>query len=92
MSPTTAVLARSENAPWVQVGDEIVVYQSETSTSYVLSQVAGLVWQCLDGASALDEILADVADVFGVAVDQVTADFVPVAEQWLEKQIAVEVT
>ena len=83
-----ALVHRSPEAVWSKIGDQLVVYLPATTTSYVLNSVAGLVWQCLDGDSPLDEVLADVADVFGVDSELVLDDFLPVVGQWIADEIA----
>lgn len=76
---------------WVAVGDEVVVYRVIPPTSFVLNAVAGLLWRCLDGASPLTDILADIADAFGVDTAAVEHDCLPVVGMWLEQRLVEEV-
>jgi hypothetical protein len=48
--------------------DELVVWSPEGLAPVRLDPVAGLVFQFLDGATTLGEIIADVHDVIGVPV------------------------
>jgi hypothetical protein len=87
-----AVVRRADDAVWVAVGDDVVVYRAADSTSHVMNPQAGLLWQCLDGAASLREIFDDFADVYQVAADQVAVDFLPVVGEWLLAEIAEEVS
>lgn len=85
------VLAHRDAIPWVAIGNEVVVYDPFAAESFVLSPAAALVWQCLDGASTLAEIFADVAEGFGIPESTVEDDFIPVVTDWLNDALVEEV-
>ena len=85
------VLRPAEGVAWVAVGNEVVVHRVAPSASFVLNDVAGLVWRCLDGASSMAEILADVADVFATPLARIEADFGPIVSGWLDQRLVEEV-
>jgi len=74
---------------WALAGAEVVVHAPALGSTHVLDAVASLVWQCLDGESALREVFCDLGDAFGVAPAQVAADCLPVVESWLNAGIVV---
>ncbi len=82
VSPTD-VVRRSDRLAWLDVHGEVVVYLFDTDTSYVLNPMSAVAWQCLDGESTLAEIFADIADVYGVELAIVEADFVPIVAGWM---------
>lgn len=86
-----AVLRRAPDVLSTEIADELVLYRPSDAVSYVFNRVAGLVWQCFDGESPLGDILADVAEVFGVESQQVADDFLPVVAGWLGDEIVQEV-
>ena len=83
-----AVVAQGDVA-WVPVDREVVVWHPAAGASFVLDPTAALLWQCLDGESALGDVLADIADVVGAPLADVTADCLPVVESWLTAGIAM---
>jgi hypothetical protein len=84
----TAVLSRAESVLWMEVDDEIVVYDPRTEQSVVLGGSAGLLWQCLDGVSTIEEIALDMAEVFALACGDVVGSLLPVAEDWIASGLA----
>jgi hypothetical protein len=75
-------LALLDGVDWTVVDDEVVVWESHSRTSHVLNTTAALLWQCIDGVATARELLVDLADAFGVPIDVVAADFVPVIAAW----------
>jgi hypothetical protein len=73
----------SDGVQWVHLNEEIVLWNPDTSVSHVLDPMAALLWQCIDGRSTLTEIMTDVAEAFGRAVDEVRDDFEPAVAVWL---------
>jgi peroxiredoxin len=67
----------------VLVGTEIVLGRVADGTHYLqtcaLNESGSVVWQCFDGSGTIDEIAADIADVFGAEPDAVGADVLTVA-------------
>lgn len=82
---------RNPEAASVTIGDEVVVYLPAIATGFVLDAMAGLLWHFIDGHARLDEILADIGDVFGIKIDRVTDDYLPVASRWLRDGLIEEV-
>lgn len=66
----------------VEVDGEIVLYDGRAKVMHRLSPTAGQVWRCLDGSGSLEEIAADIADVYQVDVVQVLADVVTTTRQF----------
>jgi peroxiredoxin len=67
----------------VHVGTEIVIGRIAPGTTFLetcaLNESAAIVWQCFDGSGTIDEIAADIADVFEIDVDGVRADVLRLA-------------
>ena len=67
----------------VLVGREIVLGRVAEGTSYLqtcaLNESGAIVWQCFDGSGTLEEIAADIADVFDVDAEAVSTDVVALA-------------
>lgn len=57
----------------------MVLVREETGDLVALDPSATLAWQCFDGVATLNEIAADVADVFGISPEQAAADLVELA-------------
>lgn len=87
----TDVLRHAARVVSVDVEHEIVLYQLDTDTSFVLNPTSAIAWRCLDGESQVGEILADIADAFGVSTEQVEHDFLPILAAWLLDDLAEEV-
>src|SRR5688500_9887384 len=85
-----AVLGSVVGVAWVTIGDEVVIYRVADSASLVLNSTAGLLWQCLDGATPLAEIFDDLADAFGADRAEVEKDCLPVLSRWLAEQLVEE--
>jgi hypothetical protein len=88
---TAAVLGPAPGVVSVAIGDEVVVYRVADAASLVLNSTAGLLWQCLDGASPLADIVDDIADAFGTDRADVEKDCVPVVGVWLAENLLKEV-
>jgi len=76
---------------WAEVDTEIVLYQLDSDTSFVLNPTSAIAWRCLDGTSPLGEILADIAGAFGVEAQQVENDFTPIMAGWMLDDLVEEV-
>ena len=67
----------------VLVGREIVLGRVAEGTPYLqtcaLNESGAIVWQCFDGSGTIDEIAADIADVFEVDAGTVNTDVVELA-------------
>ena len=86
-----AVLGPAAGVVWVAIGDETVLYRVTDAASLVLNTTAGLLWQCLDSASPLADILDDLADAFAADRATVEKDCVPIVRTWLAKHLVEEV-
>ncbi len=84
-----SVVAQGDVA-WVAIDREAVVHHPAGSTAYVLDPMAAVLWQCLDGESTLAEVLADIAEVVGAPLADVTAGCLPVVTSWVEAGIAID--
>lgn len=76
--------ARSDVAV-VHVGGEIVLGRIADGTTCLqtcaLNETGSIVWQCFDGSGTVDEISADIAEVFGADIEAVSADVTALARQ-----------
>lgn len=72
-------------APTVVVEDfdgELLAYDDTAKELHAFNATASLLWRCLDGESPLDEIIADLADVFDADPEAVAADVLNAAGGW----------
>jgi Coenzyme PQQ synthesis protein D (PqqD)/AhpC/TSA family len=73
------------DAAAVAVGHELVLGRIAAGTTYLqtcaLNESGSIVWQCFDGSGTIDEIAADVADVFDAQLEAVAADITALARQ-----------
>ena len=84
------ILTPAEGVVSVAIGDEVVVFRVAPPDSFVLNATAGLLWQCLDGASRLGDILTDLADAFRVDRGEVEKDCLPIVTTWLAHRLVEE--
>jgi PqqD family protein of HPr-rel-A system len=57
----------------VELDGEGVLYDEERGQLHVLNQSATAVWACCDGTQTVDELSTELAEVFGLALADVTA-------------------
>lgn len=60
----------------VEIDGDAVVYDEPQEKAHLLNPTGAIVWKLLDGEARLDELSADIAEVFEVGVDVVLADVV----------------
>jgi peroxiredoxin len=69
----------------IHVGSEVVLGRVGDDGPYLqtcaLNESGSIVWQCFDGSGTIDEIAADIADVFGVDIDAVRDDIESLARE-----------
>lgn len=58
----------------IDVDREVLLLDPRTARLHLLDPVASVIWGVLDGEVTVDELAADLADVFGVPVPTVRAD------------------
>lgn len=58
------VAARSPDIGYVEVDGQGVCYDADADEMHLLSPVAGLLWNCLDGSASVSEISTDLAEAF----------------------------
>lgn len=73
------VLTRSPDTGTVKVSDGAVVVDEPAGRAHALNHTAGLVWDLLDGESALGDIVDDLSGVFGAPRKVVSSDVIGVA-------------
>jgi hypothetical protein len=66
----------------VELDGEAVLLHESDETLHLLSPTATIVWNLLDGRSPLDEIAADLAEAFNVALNQMEHDVVGVVKDF----------
>ena len=79
VDPTTRV---RRTAAWTLVEDRVVVRARDLAVA--LDPVSSVVWRCLDGESPVGDVVADVADAFGVPASEALASILPVLGSWLD--------
>jgi hypothetical protein len=76
--------ARSDLAS-AEIDDEIVLYDDAEQRLHRLNSSAATLWRCLDGGATLEQIAADVAEVYGIAKEDAMAGLIDLARQlWAE--------
>jgi len=65
----------------VEIDGDAVVYDELQETAHLLNPTGAIVWKLLDGETRLDELSADLAEVFGAGVDEVLADVVLLVQE-----------
>lgn len=73
LGPRATVTARPD-------GENLRVVDETTGASATLDGLGAIVWQCLDGHSALEEIVHDIAEEFRAPQDRVAADVLALVE------------
>jgi hypothetical protein len=66
----------------VEIDGEIVLYDDSAKVMHRLSPTAGQIWRCLDGSGSLEEIAADIADVYQMDEEDVLRDIVATVGQF----------
>ena len=80
LSPTL-VLRRSPSVMSASIGDEAVLFDSETGVYYSLNPVAARVWELAEQSLRLDQIQAALIDQFAVTSEDLEADLVELVSQ-----------
>jgi hypothetical protein len=68
-----------------EIDGEIVVFDAPSDTVLKMNPSATTVWACCDGSATIDEIAADIAEVYGVDQAVVRAQVADLVTQWSEK-------
>ncbi|HYF47685.1 MAG TPA: PqqD family protein [Acidimicrobiales bacterium] len=63
------------------VDEETVLVDIVTGQVHLLDPVGTAVWSCFDGSATVQELVADLADVYSAEHDQVYGDVVTFARQ-----------
>ena len=86
---STTVLRRrsSPDVEWVEVEGQIVAWNENTQALQLLDPIASLVYQLLDGRSALGEIIVDLGAEFGREVAEVESDVLQLASSLLSMNL-----
>jgi Coenzyme PQQ synthesis protein D (PqqD) len=78
----------------VEVDGEGVLFDEATGAMHLLSPTATVLFACFDGTGTIDEIVADLAEVYAAPVDVVRADVIEatgrMAEQGLLEGVGPE--
>ena len=75
---------RREDVFSVEIDGDTVIYDPKLERSHVLNSTAALIWELLDGATALDQLAGELAEAFGVGRDTVLADVVTLVGELTE--------
>ena len=67
-----------DNIASVELDGEVVLLLEGARRTHSLNQTGTVVWKCFDGHSTLDEISADLSDIFGADADTVREDVINV--------------
>jgi len=65
----------------VEIDGDADVYDELQETTHLLNPTGAIVWGLLDGETRLDELSADLAEAFGVGVEEVLADLVALVRE-----------
>jgi hypothetical protein len=65
----------------VDIDGDAVVYDELQERTHLLNPTGAIVWGLLDGETRLDELSADLAEAFGVDVEEVLADVVALVRE-----------
>jgi peroxiredoxin len=67
-----------DNIASVELDGEVVLLLEGARRTHSLNQTGTVVWKCFDGHSTLDEISADLSEIFGADADTVRGDVINV--------------
>lgn len=56
----------------LDMGDGFILYNHDSSLVHHLNPTAALVWQVLDGAATVERLASEIADEYGVPMENVT--------------------
>jgi hypothetical protein len=76
----------------VEIDGDAIVYDELRETTHLLNPTGAIVWGLLDGETRLDELSADLAEVFGVGVEEVLADVVALVRELGQRGLLEHVT
>jgi PqqD family protein of HPr-rel-A system len=68
----------------VTLDGETVVWDGTTGDVHYLNPTASIVFELCDGTGSVEELAADIADAFGMPVEQVQADVLAIVTQYRE--------
>jgi hypothetical protein len=63
-------LARKEGLLIERLSDEVLVYDLDRKKAHCLNQAAGLIWDCCDGQTSVEEMARILADKLNAPVDE----------------------
>ena len=58
----------------VELDDELVIYEPDDRAMHKLDRIATALWQCFDGATTVEELVEDLADMTEESRDRLEAD------------------
>ncbi len=64
-----------------EIGDEIVVMNTETALAHHLNATAGVVWDAADGSRTVDELAEQLVELFDIDLDTARRDVASVLAQ-----------
>jgi peroxiredoxin len=70
-----------DNIASVELDGEVVLLLEGARRTHSLNQTGTVVWKCFDGHSTLDEISADLSEIFGADADTVRGDVINVTRE-----------
>jgi hypothetical protein len=73
-----------------ELGEDAVIHDRAGGRFHVLDRSSSLVWRCFDGAATLDEIVADIVDVFGADEAEVRSYVAALVAQLTERGLIVD--
>jgi Coenzyme PQQ synthesis protein D (PqqD) len=82
--------ARAPGVVVAELGDDVVVHDRAGGRFHVLDQTSALVWQCFDGIATVDEICADIVEVFASDDAEVRAYVVALVSLLSERGLIVD--
>jgi PqqD family protein of HPr-rel-A system len=73
----------------VELDGEAVIYDEINGDLHRLNPTATVVFSLLDGSATLDDLAGDIADAYGMPVEQVTAQVAELVEQLADSHLLV---
>lgn len=71
----------------VELDGETVVYDPADEGLHLLDPIASIIWGCLDGQVSVGVLCEELAESFGIPVEQVQADVVSLTRQLIDKAL-----
>jgi len=72
---------------WKEIGQQVVVVQSETGAYFTLDEPASFAWKSILEGRSVDEVANQLAKVFDVGTDSAREDVKELLRSWVGKKM-----